>query len=77
MLSANSEVSTSADITRSTSRVPRIDSTPITNGTEAATTLRNTIRSNTVRIGNAINSALVRSSRVWSLTSLKLGANPP
>ena len=30
-----------------------------------------------MRIGKAISSALVRSDRVWSLTSLKLGAKPP
>ena len=77
MLSANSDVSTNADITRRTNRVPRIDSTPITSGTAAATTLRNTINSSRVRIGKAISSAFVRSLRVWSLTSLKLGAKPP
>ena len=73
MLSANSDVSTNADITRSTRNVPRIEITPISSGIAAATTPRNTSSSRIASSGNAISSALVRSSRVWSLTSLKLG----
>ncbi len=76
MFSANSDVSTKPDMTRSMSSVPSVESRPSA-GTAAATTPRNTSSSSTVRIGNAISSAFVRSERVWSLTSLKLTANPP
>ena len=77
MLSANSEVSTNSAITRSIRKVPRIEITPISSGIAAAMTPRKTSSSSSARIGNAISSALVRSLRVWSLTSLKLGAKPP
>ena len=74
MLSANSEVSTKLDITRSTSSVPTIEITPISSGIAAATTPRKTNSSSSARIGKAISSALVRSLRVWSLVSLKPAA---
>ena len=77
MFSANSDVSTMPDIRRSIRKAPRIENTPITSGIAAATTPRKTTSSSTARIGKAISSALVRSSRVWSLTSLNEGANPP
>jgi hypothetical protein len=57
--------------------VPTIEIPPIRSGIAAAITPRNTSSSKIVSAGNAISSALVRSRRVWSLTSLKLGANPP
>jgi hypothetical protein len=74
MFSANTDVSMNADITRSARNVPRIEITPMNSGMAAATRPRKTISSKIVRSGNAIASALSRSSRVWSLTSLKLGA---
>jgi len=77
MFKANREVSTRLAITRSARNVPTIETTPMSSGIPAATTPLNTIRSRIARIGKAISSALVRSSRVWSLTSLKLAAKPP
>ena len=50
---------------------------PSSSGISAAIAPRKTISSRTVRIGNAISSARVRSSRVSSLTSLKLTPKPP
>ncbi len=77
MLSANSEVSTKLAISRSTSSVPTIETTPSSSGIAAATTPRKTKSNSRARIGKAISSALVRSARVWSLVSLKPGAKPP
>ncbi len=77
MLSAKTEVSTNIDIRRRTKNVPRIEMPPMISGNAAATTPLNTSNSRIASAGNAINSAFVRSLRVWSLTSLKLGANPP
>ena len=51
-----------------------IESAPMISGTAAATALRKTSSSRIASSGNAISSALVRSLRVWSLTSLKPGA---
>jgi len=77
MFNANSEVSTKVAITRSTRNVPRMDTTPMSSGIAAATTPLKTSSSRIASTGKAISSALVRSLRVWSLTSLKLGAKPP
>ena len=77
MFSANSDVSTMPAITRSMRNVPSTEITPSSSGIEAATAPRKMSSSRTVRIGKAIISARVRSSRVSSLTSLKLTANPP
>ena len=77
MLSAKTEVSVKVDITRSTSSVPTIETTPISNGIEAATTPRKTKSNNNARTGKAISSAFVRSLRVWSLVSLNPAAKPP
>ena len=77
MLSAKTEVSVTPAITRRTKSVPTVETTPISSGIAAATTPRKTNSSSSARIGKAINSALVRSVRVWSLVSLKPAAKPP
>ncbi len=77
MLRAKTEVSTNSDITRRTRNVPAIETIPTTSGIAAATTLRKTISNSRARTGKAIISALRRSERTVSLTSLKPPANPP
>ncbi len=74
MLRAKTEVSTKVDMIRSTKSVPTIEMPPISSGIAAATTPRKTTSSSSASSGKAINSALVRSVLVWSLTSLKLAA---
>ncbi len=64
MFSANSEVSTKDAMIRSTRKVPRIETAPISSGIPAATTPLNTRSKSTASTGKAIISAFVRSLRV-------------
>ena len=77
MFSAKIEISLNSLSTRSERNVPTTANPPISSGSAAATSPRNTSSSSIARIGKAISSARVRSSRTVSLTSLKPTAKPP